>query len=225
MDDFDDEQDTFVNYTFDVSLCRLVGTMMLPSKMVLKLGIEIMAEDEDELQFALTKIRHWMDNYVSRSIAVSAMNTEGFNMLLDDKHKPRLENPLMVTPLEPSDHHLMFIFQSKIAALSGGALDVVTIEITSSDAQGLAFTYVGDGEGQLPDMDEWIPGANWFSVPWWHRDDISMIDTVAPEGSDLSLRPSWAQTLDFLRQDDTERTAIVINGDWEPKIIEGEKKK
>lgn len=224
-DDFDDEQDTFVDYSFDVSFCRLVGKQLLPSKLTVKLGIEISTDEDTDIGFALDKMKHWMNNYVSRAVVVSAMNTDGFKLLLDEENKPRLENPLMVTPAEPTDHHLMFIFMSKITALSDGALEVVRIEITSSDAQGLSFTYVGDGEGQLPDMDEWIPGPNWFAVPWWHRDDISMIDTVAPEGADLTHRPAWASTLDFLRSDTQEQAAIVITGDWEPKIIEGEKKK
>jgi hypothetical protein len=225
MDDIFDESETFVDYSFDLSLCRLVGKQLLPSKMTLKLGIEILAEEDEDIKFALDKMKYWMDNYVSRAVAVSAMNSEGFQMLLDEENKPRLENPLLVTPCEPTDHHLMFVFQSKITALSDGALEVVRIEITSSDAQGLAFTYIGDGEGQLPDMEEWIPGPNWFTQPWWSRDDISMIDTVAPEGADLTARPSWAATLDFLRPEAPEHAAIVINGDWEPKIIEGEKKK
>jgi hypothetical protein len=223
MDDF--ESETLVNYTFDVTFCRLIGLQMLPSKMSLKLGIAILSEDDDEMQFALTKINHWLDDVVSRAVVVSAMNSEGLQMLLDADNKPLLENPLMITPLEPTDHHLMFIFQSKIIALSDGALDVFTVEINSSDASGLSFTYIGDGDGQLPDMDEWIPGPNWFSVPWWGRNDISMIDTVAPEGADLSNRPVWARTLDHLRENDMGQTAIVINGEWEPKIIEGDEKK
>lgn len=225
MDDFTDDQDTFVDYTFNVSLCRLVGMQLLPTKLTVKLGIEIIADEDNDIQVALNKINHWMDNFVSRAIAVSSMNSEGLSMLLDENNKPLLENPLMVTPIEPTDHHLMFIFMSKITALADGAVEVVKVEITSSDAQGLSFTYIGDGEGQLPDMDEWIPGENWFDVPWWSRDDISMIDTVAPEGADLTVRPSWAATLDFLKPDYKDQAAIVINGEWEPKIIEADKKK
>jgi hypothetical protein len=219
------ESDTFVSYNFEVTMCRLVGKLLLPSKLNLKLGIEFLTDDEDEIEFSLTKVKHWLDKYVARCVAVSCMNVDGFGMLLNEENTPRLENTMMITAVEPTDHHLMFIFQSKINALADGAFEVFTVDITSDDAQGLTFTYVGDGEGQLPDMDEWIAGSNWFTVPWWHRNDISMIDTVAPEGTDLTVRPTWASTLDFLRPDTSEQTAIVLKADWEPRIIEGDKKK
>jgi hypothetical protein len=224
-DDFENESDTFVNYSFEVSFCRLIGLQILPSRLTLKLGIEIVTDDDDEIQFALTKINHWLDNVASRAVVVSSSNNEGLQMMLDENNKPMLENPLMVTPMDPTDHHLMFIFQAKLMALADDALAICTVEITSSDSSGLSFTYIGTGEGQLPDMEEWIPGPNWFTVPWWHRNDISMIDTIAPDDADLSVRPVWARTLDHLREDYMEQSAIVIKGDWVPSIIEGDDEK
>jgi hypothetical protein len=225
VDDDDDLSQTFLHYSFPITLCRLVGGLMLPSQMTIGVGLELLCDEDEDIGFALNKIQHWMENYVERSIAVSCMNTEGFAVLLDDKNTPRLENKLMVTAQEPTDHHMMFIFQSKINALAAGAFVVTDIEIESSDSQGLRFTFVGASDGQLPDMSEWIPGPNWFDEPWWDRDDVSMIDTVAPEGADLTVRPTWAQTLDFLRESVEDQPAVIIPGDWEPRIIDPTKDK
>lgn len=217
--------ETFVHYSFSTTLCRLIGTIMLPSQMTINLGLELLTDDDDEISFALQKIAYWMENYVSRSIVVSCMNAQGFDVLLDENSAPRLDNKMMVTAQEPTDHHLMFIFQSKLNALADNAFIVTDIEIESSDAQGLRFTFMGSGEDQLPEMEEWIPGPNWFDQPWWNRNDISMIDTVATEGTDLKVRPQWASTLDFLRETSDDQPAVVIPGDWEPRIVGDEDEK
>ncbi len=209
----------FIHYTFKVSINRLVETLLVPSTLNVKCEVEII--DGEKLDLALRKIEYWMDYYVDHAIVVCAGNTTGFQMILDDKNTPRLQNSIMVTPDEPTDDHLAMIFQSKLQALAAGSLALGAITVSSDDSAGLVYTYVGDSEEELPPMDHWINGPTWFDVPWWMRDDASMIDTQAPEGADLNEIPNWAHSLDFLDRVGSNPEAIII--DFEPIIIDGEK--
>ena len=214
----DIEDDLFIHYTFTVTLPRIIDSLLLASTFTVKVEVEML--EEDQANIALRKIDYWLKYYVSGSIAISAANPGGFRMLLDENNSPRLENRLMVLPDEPTDDHLAMIFQSKLQAIADGAFAVGSVQISSEDAAGLAFTYVGDSEEELPTMEQWCGGPTWFDRPWWARSDVSTIDTLAPEGTDLSIRPSWAQTLDFLENESNNPDAVIIRADFEPKIIE-----
>ncbi len=215
--DYDDET-LYIHYTFSVSLCRLIDNLLVPSKLTVKAEVDIV--DEDRVELALLKINYWLERLVSGCVVLGATNPIGFQMMLDDEAKtPRLRNPLMITPDEPTDDHLCIIFQSKLQALAGQAFAVGTIELTSDNAEGLTFTYVGDGEDMLPTMEEWIDGDTWFDQPWWMRDDGSMFDTMAPEGADLNEIPAWAVDLNFLARADMSNEAIVLKGDFQPRIV------
>lgn len=221
MDDEDfNEAETYFHFTFTVSLTRFMGKMLLPSKLKVKLGLEII--NDEGMELALRKVNHWIENHLTNCVAVASRNEVGFDALLNGA-VPRLDNTIMITPNDPSDHHLMFILQSKIEAIADGAFVVPTVEIESNNAEGLTVTYIGDGSGELPGMEDWLEGQSWFTVPWWERDDISMVDTTAPEGTDLSVRPVWASTFDFLQDNQNTQPAVLIRGDFEPKIVGDDK--
>lgn len=209
---------THISYTFGTSLVRIIDTVLIPSKLNVEVELEFL--DEEMVELALRKIEYWLDNFVSKSIVFSAMNMSAIDMVLDENRAPRVQNFLMITPDEPTDDHLAMIFQSKLQALADGALAIGMIKISSDNSAGLSFTYVGDSEEELPSMEEWIRGDNWFREPWWCRNDASMIDTIAPEGSDLTEIPAWALSLDFLGQEVARPEAIIINADFEPTIID-----
>jgi hypothetical protein len=211
---------THIHYTFQTTLVRFIENMMLPSHLTMKAEVEFI--EEDNIDFALQKIEYWLDNFVAKAVVFCANNATAMDSLLDEQKAPRLQNYLMVTPEEPTDDVLAMIFQSKLQALANGAMAIGMIEVTSDNSAGLGFTYVGDGEDELPAMDEWIMGANWFSVPWWCRNDASMIDTMAPEGADLSVAPGWAMDLEFLRKGESNAPeALIIKANFKPKIIDG----
>lgn len=216
----DDDSDTlYIHYTFKFSLCRLVDNLLVPSNFKCKAEVDIV--DEDLIELAIRKINYWLENIVSASIAVAANNAIGFQMLLDENSTPRLQNPMMICPDEPTDNNLCVLLQSKLQALAGGAFAVGMIELTSDNAEGLMFTYVGDSEDMLPSMEDWIAGPTWFSRPWWERDDASTFDTVAPEDADLTKTPVWAYDLGFVARDMMPQDAIVLKGDFSPRIIDG----
>ncbi len=211
------ESNVFIHYSFEFSMCRLLDALLLPSTIRVKAEVNII--NDEAVDLALRKINYWLDNYVSGSIAVPA-NDIGLSLVLDEKSSPRLLNQLIITPEIPSDDHLCLLFQSKLQALAAGAFAVGMVEITSDNADGLTFTYVGDSEEWLPTMDEWITGPTWFADPWWLRDDASTFDTMAPPDADLNIKPSWATDLNFLAKDSMpQEDAIILKGDFRPKII------
>lgn len=221
MDDLDDDSTLFIHYTFDFSLCRLVENMLVPSNFKVKAEVDIL--DESLVELAMRKINYWLETVVEASIAVAANNAIGFQMLLDENNSPRLLNPMMVCPDEPTDNNLCVLLQSKLQALAGGAFAVGMIELSSDNSQGLVFTYIGDSDDLLPGMSDWISGPTWFDRPWWERDDASTFDTVAQEGADLTTKPVWAYDIAAVVQRDMmPQEAIVLKADFQPRIIDGD---
>lgn len=214
----DDDDILYIHYTFKFSLCRLVEKMLVPSYLKVKVEVDIL--EEDLVDIALRKINYWLENIASASIAVAANNATGFEMLLNENSTPLLDNPLMICPEEPTDSNLCILLQAKLQALASGAFAVGMVELTSDNADGLIVTYVGDSDDELPHMSDWISGPTWFDTPWWGRDDASTFDTVATEGSDLSIKPAWAYDLDFLARDLMPQEAIILNGNFKPRIID-----
>lgn len=219
LDDFDAELCHW--YSFKASFCRVVSDALLPTRMKIRVGIEII--DEEELEYALTRINHWVEHFLSRVIAVGCQDTNAFEMLLDEDGHPRLDNPIMVTPQPPTDAHLMVLFQAKIEALAEGAFLISSVDGESNNASGLTVTYLGDTQSALPEMSDWLAGPSWFTTPWWNRCDVSMIDIVAGEEADLSIRPAWASNFDFLKETEVVPAQIII-GDFEPKLVKDDDK-
>jgi hypothetical protein len=217
----DDEDTLYIHYTLNFSLCRLVENLLVPSVFKVKAEVDIL--DESGVELAMRKITYWLETVVSSSIAVAANNAIGFQMLLDESSTPRLQNPMMICPDEPTDNHLCVLLQSKLQSLANGAFAVGMIELSSDNAEGLVFTYVGDSEDVLPGMDQWLAGPTWFEKPWWERDDASTFDTLAPDGADLTKKPIWAYDIAaMVARDMMPQEAIMLKADFMPRIIDGD---
>lgn len=206
-----------ITYSFDISLCRIVEGVLFPSRLNLKAGIDVL--NEDKVNAALQRINYWIDNYLNGSLVV---NVEEIELVLDREDSPQYGNVLVFTPDIPSDDHLSFLLQNKINALANGAFEVDEIEISSDTAKGWTINYIGDSAQFLPDMDEWIGGPSWFDRPWWHRNDSSTIDTIAPEGSDLSQKPFWADDMNQTRHAVAPTEGIVLKGNFTPRVVDDE---
>jgi hypothetical protein len=190
--------------------------MLWPSNITLKAEINII--DDDLVEIALRKINYWLEEFVRGSVIVPA-NDLGLSLILSDDGTPRIENTIIITPDTPTDDHVCILMQSKLQALASGAFTIGCIEITSDNAEGFTITCLGDNCDQLPEMDEWISGPTWFSLPWWARDDASTVDSIAPPDADLSTPPAWAVDLSFLARDTPPQEAIIMKGDFAPRIV------
>ena len=226
----DDEQemlpDFFTHFTFSIKITRIIENLLFPSSLKVKMEFIAMDEaDEDDIDQAFTKIKYWLDNIVNKSVVFCHDNDVAIEMFIDtEKNSSRIGNILMITPDEPDDQHLAAIFQSKLQALCGDTLTFGIVEVKSDNQLGVSFTFVGDSSAVLPKMDEWIGDYSYFDKPWWERDDGSTIDTIPPEGADLSVKPQWAFSLDFLEKD-KKQTGVVVRPQFKPTVIDGGKEK
>lgn len=216
MNVFDETQIVF--YEFEVPLCRIIGTRLVASNLNVKISVDIV-EDSD-IEFGLTKIEHWIETCVGNAVAVSAHNGDGFGVLLTEDGRPRLDNPLMVCPSEPTDANLGPLLQAKLEALAEGAFVIGHVELKSNSMGGLSFTFCGDYNDFLPTMENWITGPTWFDKPWWERDDASTFDTIMPEGADPSDIPSWAYDVGSVVRNQENMEGVVITTSFQPKIEE-----
>lgn len=236
-DDFEDDAvengiTVLIDFTQKVNVVRFLGNELQPVQLTIK--AEVLPNPEmEEIDFdvAFAKIKFWFETIVSRSVICSRTNAMAFGMLLDaETGRPRLTNHLMFTPFEPREEHLGMLFQSKMAALSGGTIMFGCVRVQSNVSGGLVFTYVGDSDEDLPEMKDWFSSKPYyFETPWWTRDDASTIDMMI--GDDVSTPPSWAFKLDFIEnsirpkapKEEKSQEDVVIK--FKPKVIDGGKDK
>jgi hypothetical protein len=57
------------------------------------------------------------------------------------------------------------ILHSKFNALAGPELQFGIIELSSDDDLGLSYMFTGDGEGNLPEISEWIGEHTFYDKP------------------------------------------------------------
>lgn len=221
--------DTMLEFNFKLSIVRLLDNTFVPSRLKVRVqtfvGIDA---SEEKIEAAFVKMDYWLDRVVSRCVAFSQGNAAALGMLIDQGGINRTANMLMLTPDDPVDQHLAVLFQSKFMALSGGALSIGAVRVSSDNVAGLSFTFMGETEGLLPDMETWIgQKRSFFEVPWWERDDASTLDVRPLDDADLKMPPEWAYSLDFLIRDDEEedpKPPTILRPTFRPKIIDGGKK-
>ncbi len=229
-DDSDDDSlefnETYLHYTFDVRFVRLVDRTFLPAKMNVRAEIMFDEDAADfEIELAFSKIRYWLDNFVSRSIVFRRENDYARAILIDENGMNRTGNFIMLTPSEPTDEHLAVLFQAKMAAIATGTVGFGPLEVKSDGPTGISVMFAGDAMERLPTMEEWVgDGANYFETPWWTRADTSMLDIQqVPEGADLTRRPSWASGFEMfdalLQNEDSE--PVVLRPTFKPTVVDG----
>ena len=222
----DEDINVMIDFSQKITLVRFLGETMLPARLTMR--AEVFAnENAKEIDFDVTfaKIKFWFETVVSRSVVFARSNTTAMNMLVNELGKPRVVNHLMLTPFEPTDEHLAVLFQSKMGALSDGAIEFGSIRVEPEDG-GLVFTYVGHWHDDLPPMEDWFnTKPYYFEQPWWQRSDASTLDVIAAD-ADADQQPAWAYKLDFIDHAIRPKTSdkpeeVVIRGAFRPKVIKG----
>lgn len=205
------------------TVVRIIDRMFVPCTLRLKAELFINPEsDPEQTDLAITKIKYWFEQIVSRCVIFDHLNSFAVNALIKDG-KSLSTNILMVTPKLPNDQHLAALFQCKLAALSAGHLGIGMVEITSDNLMGLTFTFIGSGFESLPTIEEWVGKKRYFEHPWWLRDDSSTLDIQPADDADLSIKPEFAQSLDFLGKmlntSKLPENSKIIKTVFKPKII------
>jgi len=226
IDEDDEGGIIYVQYSFTLTLTRMIERFILPSVFEVSLDMHIHPESSmEERHHAMMRIKYWIENVASRSMAFSSDNKDALSIFLQDEGGFSVDNPIILTPAEPMDDLLAMLIQSKLNALADNAYLFDTIRLKSDNAVGMSYTFIGDADEDLPEIGEWLDGKSWYDVPWWRRNDATMIDTVVPEGADRTLGPDWAADFAFLNQAmPPVSTGAIIKTDFRPRIIEGGKK-
>ena len=209
MTDTEDFNDDDLGIIFNVSFkaIRVYKNQLTPVTWKVKAHlidvISYSGSSEDEIDYkidlSLEKIRFWFQHYLDGSLIFSYDNEWAFSSFFKDGISV-VKNKVVITPQEPSDEVLSWLFQAKMNAFSdnGNIFTFTCIEISSDDSDGLEFFYLGSGVDRLPDMKSWVGELSYFNEPWWARDDSSTIDVKPSCVEDLPHIPSFAHSLDFL---------------------------
>ena len=239
MDDteFPDEQalpnHLFISIKNEFRITRVVGSTVSPALVKTKVDISTVDQEADDyterMDVALAKINYFLTEVVDGSIWISSANDWAVNSFVQGLG-PRTSNSVAICPDEPTDALLCEIIMCKMKAISKGAFTIHSIEIDSSDSNGLGFIFVGGSPGEVfPDMKDWVGEFSYFTNPWWHRGDASVMDVIPEEGSDLNAPPSWAYSLGFIAEqmggetDEKPQSEKVVRPEFRPKVIEGGK--
>ncbi len=230
MDEFDDEgemAEVYTHFTFKIKVVRVIENILVPSSIHFKMEFMTMeTAEENQIDLAFSKMRYWLDNVVSKSVIFSHENADAIKMFIDEENgTPRLGNVIVLTPHEPDDQHLAAIFQSKLQALANSTMVFGPVEVQSDNQLGLQFTFVGDSNSVLPKIEEWVGKRSFFDKPWWERDDGSTLDVLPADDADLSVKPSWAFSFDFLSHPKPIASqGKIVRPDFKPTVIDGGKK-
>lgn len=215
------EEETIENilsYTCEISLIRMIDNLLIPTNFEVDFVIASLVEDTSDkaLNDVFDKFDYWAENYVNNCVAIASDNKPIFSMIVKDGIV-QIGNKLMITPESPSDGHLLALLNSKLNAFADGVFETEMAKITPKNELNsrLSNTMFGPIGDLLPKMEEWINGPNWFEKPWWNRDDISTIDSQAPDGTDLKKIPDWARAIEF---SDGTGPDIIFN-DFKPTVI------
>lgn len=231
MDDDDEDDDIpsmFSFFEFQLKLIRVLDDTLVPSTIKFKAEFIATASENSELDFAFRKIDFWLTNIADHSVVFGHDNEEAIAMFINEAEgKRRVGNVMMLTPTDPDDQHLAAVLQAKLQALSGQSIGWGPIEIASDNDMGFKFTFVGDSTAVLPKMKDWVGAHTYFDQPWWDRDDGSTLDILPPEDADLSVKPEWAISLDFLKEPEVPSALTggkIVRPEFRPKVIDGGKK-
>jgi len=219
-----DDIDVLIDFEQNIMVVRVVDDVFMPSQLSIKAEILPMENsNEQDCEIAFAKVRFWLENIVTRCIIFGRNNTAALSMLISDDGKNNSGNLLMLTPDEPTDENLAILLQAKMNALACGAIIFGSVEIKSNNITGLRFTFIGESDDILPDMDTWIGKHTYFDTPWWNRDDASTIDVVPADDANLDDKPLWAYDLDFIAKAIRPKQEVVLRPDFKLNVIDGGK--
>lgn len=233
MDDHDDilPNHLFISLRYEFEATRVIDQRLSPTKIKIKTDISTLDQDTDDyavrMEVALAKLNYWMEKIANKSVIFHADNQWALDCFMD-QGGPMTDNPVMLSPEEPTDAVLAELILCKLTALADGAFMFHAIDIESSDGRGMGFTFVGGAPGDsFPEGKEWLTERNYFSKPWWKRADASSLDVVPDEDDDLNEPPAWAYSLGFfadqMAAEVDVRENVVVRPEFRPRVIEGGK--
>jgi len=243
MDEHDDNtmpNHLFISLRYEFKATRIIDQRLSPTTIKIKADVSTLEhvddqglpveEDSDDygtrMEVALAKMSYWVERVLNNSILLHSDNEWALDRF-SEGDSPSCTNALILCPEEPTDACLAELLLCKFKALTKGAFSFHAIDIESTDGRGMGFTFVGlrPGESFASDV-EWLTESNFFSRPWWHRDDASSMDVVPDEGDDLNKPPAWAYSLGFIADQMANPQApsnVIVRPEFRPRVIDGGK--
>jgi hypothetical protein len=221
----------FISLRYEFKVTRVVGQRLSPATIKVKTDISTLDQDTDDyglrMEVALAKMGYWVEQILNGSIIAYAENEWALDSFMNGV-APLTDNNVMLCPDEPTDACLAELLICKFKALANGAFEFHAIDIESTDGRGMGFTFVGGRPGEsFPSNEEWLTERNYFSKPWWHREDASSLDVVPEEDDDLNEPPVWAYSLGFIAdqfaESEPQVSNKVVRPEFKPRVIEGGK--
>lgn len=237
MDDHDEDtmpNHLFISLRYEFKATRIIDQRLSPTTIKIKTDISTQPDTEEaseedfgaRMEIALAKMNHWVEKVLNNSVLIHSDNDWALDRF-SEGDSPSCDNAVVLCPEEPTDACLAELLICKFKALTTGAFSFHAIDIESSDGRGMGFTFVGQRPGDsFPPSEEWLTDKNFFSKPWWHRDDASSIDVVPEEGDDLNKPPKWAYSLGFIADAMAAPDApsnVIIRPEFRPRVIDGGK--
>ncbi len=221
-DDFDEGMVCYQQIKRKFACVRFVNRHIVGSTINLVIDYMFNPEAEaEEIMHVWRKFNFYIDN-LEQIVIVSAANQHALSLLIDtESQTSKFENSLMLTPEEPTEDHIGALLLAKLNAIGANAVAFGVIAVEATESQGMVVTVSGIVEAELPNMSEWMGPYNWFTMPWWLRDDGSTLDAFLPEDGDKSEIPEWAYSFDFLR-DKPKPAGIILNPGFKPRLVKSE---
>ena len=176
---------------------------------------EEVEEDTRTVALAYKRMRAWLDIGLNGVVFVDVSSDEDFAIAM------HVTNPVVYVPGAITDELIAQLIHAKISALSGDALVMGAIRISSKQSS-VSYTFSTSDQGyRLPETTKYFTRSKTkHSVPWWHRNDGFCLEIpVTESGEEIVVE----DPLDFLSEEHTGPKAsagrMVRIDNWAPKKV------
>ena len=211
---------------------RYMESYLEPLKLNISFDLVATQESGDDLEvvikqghYALSKVLFWLETCLYDILIVQIGDKDGLTIA------SMSNNPVMHTPLPPTEDVICRLLHSKIDAILNGNLAIGDIKI-SSKAESVSYVFNAEySEYGLPyEIDEFLAVKSYFDKPWWRRNDGFSMEFILPEGEEEELSSQYDEIEDPLKifdkkynegmNDTEEKQAEIIEFEkWKPKLV------
>lgn len=178
-------------------------------------------DSTNEAKTRLKAIKMWLESFLDGCVCYHTSTEMDTNLLTE------ISNHIMMCPDEPHDHVLLMLIHTKVSAIGGDDVLILSSSLVSDTSEGFSCSISGPAGDCLPSMEEWIGLRHFHKSPWWYREDSSMIDMLPNDDDDLTVIPDLGEDLILLTKSediadditDEKITAEIIKPTFKPRII------
>lgn len=203
---------------------KVIDDLFLPCdiKISCDLSFLIDVKNDKECNEKIFKLNWFFGNVLNNSIIIDSNNNNFLNNILVNS-----KNDVIMTPNSTTDNIICVLLYNKMNAILNDTFCINTIDIETDVSEGLAYQYIGNLDGILPDSSEWFSEERkyWFNKPWWKRDDATTIDIPMSDKDDINVMPEWFTDFSFVNDlqnpNESEEKNKVIKPNFKPQVING----